>query len=313
MDFEHIPVLFNETIESLNIKEGGIYLDGTLGGAGHSSEILRRLNGSGLLIGLDQDKSALMASESRLRKIGDNFKLFHSNFADFRSILDELGIEKVDGILLDLGVSSHQFDTVDRGFSYRFNSKMDMRMNQESSVSAWDIVNGYSESELARIIMVYGEERWARRIAQFIVKQRNIKPIDTTFELVDVIKKAIPKNVRREGSHPAKKTFQGIRIETNDELNVLKKSLGSMIESLNPSGRISVISFHSLEDTIVKDIFKYYYLDCICPPGIPVCTCNKKREIEIITRKPIMATEEELEKNNRSHSAKLRVAEKLEV
>ncbi|KXO16845.1 S-adenosyl-methyltransferase MraW [Clostridiales bacterium KA00134] len=311
MDFVHKPVLFDEVIENLNIRPSKIYLDGTLGGAGHSSEILRRLCGDGLLIGLDQDEKAIEVSRERLEKIGSNFKLFNTNYENFEAVLDGLGIDKLDGILLDLGVSSYQFDMKERGFSYRLDSRLDMRMDRKQEFSAWDIVNKYSEGEIARILLVYGEERWARRIANFIVKKREEKPIDTTFELVEIIKAAIPKKVRREGSHPAKKTFQALRIETNHELDVLKKSLGKMIDRLNPGGRICVISFHSLEDHLVKDIFKYYYLDCVCPPEIPVCICDKKREIEIISKNPILPSDEEILYNNRSRSAKLRVAEKL--
>ncbi len=313
MNFSHKSVLFNETIENLNIRKDRIYLDGTIGGAGHSSEILRRLGGTGLLIGLDQDSKAIEASNERLSQIGNNYKLFNTNYENFENILDELNIDKVDGILLDLGVSSYQFDTEDRGFSYRYDARLDMRMDTSKSLSAWNIVNEYSEGELARILLVYGEEKWAKRIAQFIVLARKEKTVDTTFELVEIIKKAIPKKVRSEGGHPAKKTFQALRIETNRELDVLKNSLGKMIERLNPGGRICVISFHSLEDRVVKDIFKYYYLDCICPPEIPVCQCDKKREIEIITKSPITPCEEEIRENNRSRSAKLRCAEKLQV
>lgn len=311
--FEHIPVLLDDTIEGLNIRENHIYMDCTIGGAGHSSEILKRLNGTGLLVGIDQDEFALSSSEKRLKEIGDNFKLFNNNFEFFKENLNSIGISKVDGILLDLGVSSHQFDEGSRGFSYNYDAPLDMRMNKSTIITAKDIVNTYSKEALTKLFYEYGEERWSKRIAEFIVKARDVKTIETTFELVDIIKAAIPKAARSGGPHPAKRIFQALRIETNDELGVLRRSLGDMIESLNPGGRICVISFHSLEDRIVKDTFKYYYLDCICPPEVPICTCDKKREIEIITRKPITASKEELSVNNRAHSAKLRIAEKLEV
>lgn len=311
MEFYHKSVLFDETIEGLNIREGKIYLDGTIGGAGHSSEILRRLNGTGLLIGIDQDDNALAKSEKVLSEVGDNFKLFKSNYRDFDKVLDNLGIEKVDGILLDLGVSSHQFDEGGRGFSYNFDARLDMRMDTTKDFSAWDIVNGYSKEDLTRILRDYSEEKWASRIADFIVKERERKSVDSTFELVDIIKRAIPASARRKKGHPAKKTFQALRIETNNELGVLQDALGRMIDRLNPEGRIAIISFHSLEDRIVKDTYRYYFKDCICPDNAPICTCDKKREINIITRKPITATESELQENNRAHSAKLRVAEKL--
>ncbi|RVU54782.1 16S rRNA (cytosine(1402)-N(4))-methyltransferase RsmH [Anaerosphaera multitolerans] len=311
MKFNHKPVLFDDTIELLNIKKDGIYLDGTLGGAGHSSEILRRLNGSGLLVGIDQDSSALKKAEEVLSEINSNYKLFKSNYKDFDSILDSLNIDKVDGFLLDLGVSSYQFDEGERGFSYNYDAKLDMRMDMSATFSAWDIVNGYSKEELTKILRDYSEEKWAARIADLIVKRRNEKPINTTFELVDIIKQAIPAPARRKKGHPAKKTFQALRIETNNELDILRMTIGRMIDRLKPGGRMAVISFHSLEDRIVKDTFKYYYLDCICPKETPVCVCGKKREVEIITRKPIIASEQELKDNNRAHSAKLRVVEKL--
>ncbi|SHH43436.1 16S rRNA (cytosine1402-N4)-methyltransferase [Anaerosphaera aminiphila DSM 21120] len=311
MKFNHEPVLFNDTIELLDIKKDGIYVDGTIGGAGHSSEILKRLNGSGLLIGIDQDSVALKKSEEVLSSINSNYKLFNSNYKNFEEVLDSLKIDKVDGFLLDLGVSSYQFDEGERGFSYNYNAKLDMRMDTSANFSAWDIVNSYSKEELTKILRDYSEERWAARIADAIVKRRNDKPINTTFELVDVIKGAIPAAVRRKKGHPAKKTFQALRIETNNELDVLRNTIGKMIDRLNPKGRMAVISFHSLEDRIVKETFRYYYLDCICPKEAPVCVCGKKREVNMITRKPIIASEEELARNNRAHSAKLRVIEKI--
>lgn len=311
IEFAHKSVLLDETIDLLNVREGGIYIDGTIGGAGHSREILKRIGETGLLIGIDQDTNALKKADSVLREVGDNYKLFHANYKEFENILDELNIDKVDGILLDLGVSSYQFDEGDRGFSYNYDARLDMRMDRSSSLSAWEIVNEYSKEELTKIIRDYSEERFASKIADKIVKKRSIKTIDTTFELVDVIKESIPMKFRIKGGHPAKKTFQALRIETNDELGVLRSALDRMINRLNSKGRMAVISFHSLEDRIVKETFKYRFLDCICPPESPICTCNKKREIEIITRKPVVATEKELEENNRAHSAKLRVAEKI--
>ncbi|CDZ74735.1 Ribosomal RNA small subunit methyltransferase H [Peptoniphilus sp. ING2-D1G] len=311
MNFNHKSVLLNETIELLNINADGIYVDGTVGGAGHASEILKRLSNKGLLIGFDQDKDAINKSEEVLSNISQNYKLIQKNYEDFEECLDSLGISKVDGFLLDLGVSSYQFDNGERGFSYRIDAKLDMRMNRESSFSAYDIVNTYTKDELSKILWDYSEEKWSGRIAEFIVNRRKTAPITTTFELVDIIKAAIPVSVRRKAGHPAKKPFQALRIETNNELNILRNTLNRMIDRLSPKGRIAVISFHSLEDRIVKETFKYKYLDCICPKDAPICTCNKKREIKIITRKPITASKEELELNNRSHSAKLRVAEKL--
>ena len=312
MDFSHKSVLLNETIEGLNVRKGKIYLDGTLGGAGHSYEILKKLHGTGLLIGIDQDQEALKAAREKLSEF-KNVEYFNLNYINFEKALDELGIEKIDGVLLDIGVSSYQFDNPERGFSYRFEAPLDMRMDKSLEISAKDIVNTYSEDEIAEIIREYGEEKWASRISKFIVQERKNKKIDTTFELVEIIKNAIPAGARRNGPHPAKRTFQALRIEVNKELDVLKNSIDKFVHRLNPGGRIAIITFHSLEDRIVKNSFKYLEKDCICPPTSPICTCNKKREIKIITRKPITASEEELKENNRSHSAKLRIAEKLEV
>lgn len=312
MEFAHKSVLLDETIKGLNIREGKIYLDGTLGGAGHSSEILKRLKGSGLLIGIDQDIEALEVAKERLTDY-KNVEFFNLNYINFEKALDELGIDKIDGVLLDIGVSSYQFDNPERGFSYRFDAPLDMRMDQDLEISAKDIVNTYSESEITRIIKDYGEEKWASRIAKFIVEERKKKDIETTFELVEIIKNAIPASARRNGPHPAKRTFQALRIEVNRELDVLKDSIERFVHRLNPSGRIAIITFHSLEDRIVKNAFKYLEKDCICPPSSPICTCDKKKEIKILTRKPITASDEELKENKRSHSAKLRIAEKLEV
>ncbi len=312
MKFEHISVLLNEVLDGLNIKKDGIYVDGTLGGAGHSSEIVKRLT-TGKLIGIDQDLNAFKKASEVLEEYSDKVILIHNNYENIDEVLNDLGIEKVDGILLDLGVSSHQLDEESRGFSHNKDAPLDMRMDETSSFSAWDVVNKYSEEELEKIIWNYGEDRWARRIAKFIVEERKEKSIDTTLQLVSAIKKAIPKEVRKDGHHPAKKTFQAIRIEVNKELDVLIESIPKMVNLLNPGGRLAVITFHSLEDRIVKEGFKELYLDCICPPHLPKCVCQKTREIEIITRKPIIPSEEEIAINPRSRSAKLRIAEKLNV
>ena len=312
MDFSHKSVLLKETIEGLNVRKGKIYLDGTLGGAGHSYEILKKLDGTGLLIGIDQDEEALKAAREKLSDF-KNVEFFNLNYIDFEKALDELGIDKIDGVLLDIGVSSYQFDNPERGFSYRFDAPLDMRMDKNLKISAKEIVNTYSEGEITQIIKDFGEEKWASRISKFIVEERKNKSIDTTFDLVEIIKNAIPASARRNGPHPAKRTFQALRIEVNKELDVLKNSIDKFVKRLNPGGRIAIITFHSLEDRIVKNSFKYLEKDCICPPTSPICTCDKKREIKIITRKPITASEDELKENNRSHSAKLRIAEKLEV
>ena len=310
MNFQHTPVLLKEIIEHLNIKEDGIYVDGTLGGAGHSKEIAKKLK-TGKLIGIDQDVNALKKSEEVLSPYKDNVILVHNNYENIDIVLKDLNIPKVDGILLDIGVSSHQLDEESRGFSYHNDAPLDMRMDKSNTTSAWDIVNNYSQKELEQIIFDYGEDRWAKRIAEFIVLERQEKPIDTTLELVSAIKKAIPKAVRMEGNHPAKKTFQAIRIEVNRELEVLKNSIEKMVELLNPGGRLLIITFHSLEDRIVKEYFRELYNDCICPKEIPQCVCEKKREIKIITRKPIIPSPEEIEDNPRSRSSKLRIAEKI--
>lgn len=310
MEFHHVSVLLEEVLEGLNIKGDGIYVDGTLGGAGHSLEIVKRLK-TGKLIGIDQDTNALDKSREVLKEQLDKVVLVHDNYVNIKSVLEDLNIEKVDGILLDLGVSSHQLDTEERGFSHNKDAPLDMRMDSSKNFSAWNVVNEYSEDEITRILYEYGEEKWAKRISQFIIQERNVKPIDTTFELVSVIKKAIPKKVRMEGHHPAKKTFQAIRIEVNGELDVLKAAIKDMVEVLNPNGRLAIITFHSLEDRIVKEEFKELFKDCICPPEMPQCVCDKRREINILTRKPIVPSKRELENNPRSRSSKLRVAEKI--
>lgn len=310
-DFHHISVLYEEVLEGLRIRPDGIYVDGTLGGAGHSEGILRHLTEGGRLIGIDQDPAALEAAKTRLSPYGEQFIPVKANYQDFEKVLDNLGISKVDGVLLDLGVSSVQFDEADRGFSYRYNAILDMRMSDEEIPTAKDLVENLSEQELTRIFRDFGEERWASRVASFIVKWRREKPIETTGDLVEVIKAAIPKGARRHGGHPAKRIFQGLRIAVNDELGVLERSLPKMMRRLKKGGRIAVITFHSLEDRIVKEGFKEAYRDCICPSESPICTCDKVREIDIITRKVIVPSKEELEANPRSHSAKLRIAEKI--
>ncbi len=310
MEFKHISVLLEEVLDGLNIREDGIYVDGTLGGAGHSLEIVKKLT-SGKLIGIDQDQNALEKAGQVLEEYSDKVILVHDNYENIDKVLEKLDIEKVDGIFLDLGVSSHQLDEKSRGFSHNNDAELDMRMDRTSSLTAKDVVNTYSERELEDVLFNYGEERWARRIAQFIVEERKSHPIETTLELVTVIKKAIPKKVRQEGGHPAKRTFQGIRIEVNRELDVLVNSIDKMVKLLNPKGRLAIITFHSLEDRIVKNEFKELYKRCTCPPEFPQCICDKQREINIITRKPLIASKSELEENPRSRSAKLRVAEKL--
>lgn len=310
MELKHVSVLLDECIENLNIKSDGIYVDGTLGGAGHSKHIVERLD-TGKLIGIDQDLYALKRAKERLKDHEGKVEFVHSNFKNIKNVLNDLGIEKVDGILLDLGVSSFQLDDTQRGFSFHNDARLDMRMNETSDFSAWNVVNEYSKDDLNRIIREYGEERWSSRIAEFIVNERKEKTIDTTLELVTVIKKAIPKKVRMEGPHPARRTFQAIRIEVNQELEILKQAIKDMCDCLNKNGRLCIITFHSLEDRIVKETFKYLNKDCICPKELPMCMCDKKRELKIITRKPIAPSEEELEFNNRSRSAKLRVGEKL--
>ncbi|HIT72401.1 MAG TPA: 16S rRNA (cytosine(1402)-N(4))-methyltransferase RsmH [Candidatus Fimicola cottocaccae] len=309
MEFHHISVLLNECIESLNIKPDGIYVDGTLGGAGHSYEICKRLT-TGRLIGIDQDMNAINAATERLKEFKDKVTLVHSNFSNVKQVFEDLGIEKADGFLLDIGVSSHQLDEAERGFSYMQDAPLDMRMDTSRSLSAYEVVNEYSEKDLNDIIFEYGEERWAKRIAEFIVAERKIKPIETTFELVDIIKKAVPKGARKDGPHPAKRTFQAIRIEVNGELDVLKTAINDMTDLLNPEGRLAIITFHSLEDRIVKNEFRKQENPCTCPREFPVCVCGKKSKGRVVTRKPILPSDEELSANHRARSAKLRVFER---
>ncbi len=310
MEFKHVSVLLNECIEGLKIKENGIYVDGTLGGGGHSSEILKNLSNEGLLIGVDQDKDALKAASARLQNY-KNVKYVHNNFYNIDSILNELEIEKIDGMLMDLGVSSYQLDTGDRGFSYMQDAPLDMRMNRENSLSAYDVVNNYDEEEIYRIIRDYGEEKFARRIAKFIVENREKKAIETTLELVDIIKAAIPAKARREGPHPAKRTFQAIRIEVNSELSILNKAIEDGVNRLNKGGRMAIITFHSLEDRIVKIKFKELATACTCPKEFPICVCGGKAKVKIISRKAIEPSKEEVDENPRSRSAKLRIIERI--
>ena len=310
MAFEHKSVLLYETVDSLNIRPDGIYVDGTLGGGGHAYEVCRRLGEHGRLIGIDQDADAIAAATKRLEPFADKVTVVRSNYENIASVLHELGIEKVDGIYLDLGVSSYQLDTASRGFTYREDAPLDMRMDQRNTQTAADIVNTYSEMELYRIIRDYGEDRFAKNIAKHIVRQRQEKPYETTGELIETIKASIPAKIRATGGHPAKRTFQAIRIELNHELDVLNCSIDTMIDLLNPGGRLSIITFHSLEDRIVKKRFRDNENPCICPPEFPVCMCGRKSKGTVITRKPIVPGEEELEYNKRSKSSKLRVFER---
>lgn len=311
LEFNHVSVLLNECIVNLNIKTDGIYVDGTLGGAGHSREIAKLLSPEGKLLGIDRDANAIAKAQDILRDYIDRVVLVRSNFSEIDDILSSQHIDTVDGILLDLGVSSHQLDEPSRGFSYMNDAPLDMRMDDREEKSAYEIVNGYSQEELNRIIFEYGEERWAKRISEFIVNERVVKPIETTFELVGVIKKAVPKAARQDGSHPAKRTFQAIRIEVNGELEILEKTVEKMAERLNTKGRLCIITFHSLEDRIIKNVFRKLENPCTCPYDIPVCVCNKKQIVRVITRKPILPSEAELEENHRARSAKLRVVEKV--
>lgn len=311
MAFKHTSVLLEETIEGLKIKPEGIYVDGTLGGGGHSFEIAARLGENGRLIGIDQDEAAIGAASKRLEIYGDKVTIVRSNYRSTREVLNSLGITGIDGMMLDLGVSSYQLDTEERGFSYRFDTPLDMRMDKRQSFSAKDIINDYSEMELFRIIRDYGEDKFAKNIAKHIVMERQKKPIETTGELNEIIRAAIPARMRAEGGHPSKRTFQAIRIECNKELEVLKDSLEELIELLNPGGRLCVITFHSLEDRIVKTAFKNAANPCTCPPNFPVCVCGKVSKGKVITGKPILPGEEELKENSRSKSAKLRIFEKF--
>lgn len=311
MEFVHKSIMLAETIESLCIKPDGIYVDGTLGGGGHSLEIVKRLTDGGRLIGIDQDGDAIEAAGKRLAPYEDRVTIVRSNYANMKKVLQELSVEKVNGILLDLGVSSYQLDNGERGFTYREDVPLDMRMDMRQERTARDIVNTYSETELYHIIRDYGEDKFAKNIAKHIVQARQQAPVETTGQLTEIIKAAIPKKVRAVGGHPAKKTFQAIRIELNHELDVLKGHLEEMVDLLDDGGRLCVITFHSLEDRIVKNIFRTCENPCICPPGFPVCNCGRVSKGRVITRKPIIPGEEELKENSRAKSAKLRVFERI--
>ncbi|MBE5762740.1 MAG: 16S rRNA (cytosine(1402)-N(4))-methyltransferase RsmH [Clostridiales bacterium] len=310
MEFKHVPVMLNECIEGLNIKPTGIYLDGTLGGAGHSSEIVKRLT-TGKLIAIDKDEEALAVAKERLKEYSDKIIFIHDDFKNAIENLDKLGIGKIDGVLLDLGVSSYQLDNAERGFSYNSDAPLDMRMDQSQSMNAYEVVNNYSEKELADVLWKYGEEKLSRKIAFNIVKARQKAPIKTTLELAQIVLDSYPAKLRWKGGNPCKRTFQAIRIEVNGELRGLSEAIEALTLRLNEGGRICVITFHSLEDRIAKQIFVYLEKDCICPPEQLICTCNKRRDIKIITKHPILPTEEELDINTRSQSAKLRIAERI--
>ena len=311
MEFQHTSVLLNETVDGLKIKTDGIYVDGTLGGGGHSYQIASGLSGKGRLIGIDQDEAAIKAAGERLAEFGDKVTIVRSNYRNTKAVLSELGIYKIDGMMLDLGVSSYQLDNKDRGFSYRYDTPLDMRMDERQTLSARTIINEYDEMTLFRIIRDYGEDKFAKNIAKHIVKARAEKPIETTGELNEIIKAAIPAKMRAEGGHPSKRTFQAIRIECNKELEVLKESLEELIDLLAPGGRLCIITFHSLEDRIVKTAFKQAANPCTCPSTFPVCVCGKASKGKVITGKPILPSEEELLENSRSKSAKLRIFEKI--
>lgn len=310
ISFNHISVLLDETVSGLNLKPGAVVVDGTMGYGGHSEEVLRRLNGTGRVICIDQDADAIAAATKRLEPYQEQLSIVRSNYVDMPIVLDTLGIDQVDGILLDLGVSSYQLDEASRGFTYRMEGPLDMRMDQRNPVTAEQLVNNCSEEELCRILWDYGEERYARRIVAGILRERKKAPITTTTQLVDIIREAIPAKARNAGGHPAKRTFQALRIEVNRELDVLTESIDNMIDRLAPGGRLCIITFQSLEDRIVKNQFKKNENPCTCPPEFPVCVCGKKSRGKVITRKPILPSKEELKRNSRSKSAKLRIFEK---
>ena len=310
MEFKHRSVLLEETVNGLNIRPDGIYVDGTLGGGGHAYEICRRLGDKGSIIGIDQDEAAIEAAGIRLKDFGEKVTIVRSNYCEMKSVLQGSGIDKVDGIVLDLGVSSYQLDTAERGFSYREDAPLDMRMDRRQTMTARDIVNDYSEKDLYRVIRDYGEDKFARNIAKHIVIEREKRSIETTGQLTEIIRGAIPMKFQKKSGHPAKRTFQAIRIELNRELDVLKNSLDEMIDLLNPGGRLCIITFHSLEDRIVKSAFKKNEDPCTCPKDFPVCVCGKVSKGSILTRKPILPGPEEMEENSRSKSAKLRIFER---
>mgnify|MGYP005794539043 FL=1 len=309
MEFKHYSVLLKESVDALNVRDGGIYVDGTMGGGGHSYEILSR--GAGKLIGIDRDSDAVAAAKKRLEPFGDRLIAVNRNFSEIKDILSELGIDAIDGAVLDLGVSSYQLDNAERGFSYMHDAPLDMRMDRSSGISAYDVVNGYSEEELTSIFYEYGEEKWSKRIARFITEARGRKTIETTGELADIIKAAIPQKARQEGGHPAKRVFQAIRIEVNGELSILEKAVCDFVDVLKPGAAISIITFHSLEDRIVKKTFARLAKGCTCPKDFPVCVCGNKPTLRVLGRKPVLPSEEELKENSRSKSAKLRAAVKL--
>ena len=309
--FSHYSVMLNECIDALDIKPNGIYVDGTTGGGGHSYEIASRLSEGGRLICIDQDSDALLAAGKRLAPFSDRVTFVKSNFSDVAKVLDDLGIEKIDGLLLDLGVSSYQLDTPERGFSYNSDAPLDMRMDKDAALSAYEVVNTYSESDLRRILFDFGEESFAPKIASAIVAYREEKPVETTFELTNIIKSVMPKKLLVVGHHPAKKTFQAIRIEVNSELSVIAPTIENAVERLNEGGRLAIITFHSLEDRCVKQTYAKCAQGCTCPPEFPICVCGNKPKIALVTKKPILPSKEELEANHRSHSAKLRVAQKI--
>jgi len=311
MVFKHTSVLLTETIEGLQIKPDGVYVDGTLGGGGHSYEIAGRLNAKGKLIGIDQDDAAIKAAGERLKEYGDKVTIVRSNYRNTKGVLTGLGVEQIDGMMLDLGVSSYQLDNAERGFSYMHNSRLDMRMNTDNPKSAYEVINEYSKEELMRVFYDYGEEKWSARIAEFIIERRAKKPVETTFELVDIIKAAIPKKARSDGSHPAKRIFQAVRIEVNNELGILKGTISDIVDALKPGGRLAIITFHSLEDRIVKVAYQEKATGCICPKSFPVCVCNRQPVVKLINKKPILPSEQEEIENSRSKSAKLRILEKL--
>lgn len=310
MEFKHYSVMLSETVDALNVEDGGIYADGTLGGGGHSYEILSR--GKDIrLIGIDRDEEAICAAKKRLEEFGDKVTYINDNFKNTASILDSLGIDELDGMVLDLGVSSYQLDNEERGFSYMKSAPLDMRMNRKGSFSAYDVVNSYTEDQLTNIFYRYGEENWSRRVAKFITERREKAPIETTGELCEIIRAAIPQGARKDELHPEKRIFQAIRIEVNGELEILKGAVCDIVSRLKKGGRLAIITFHSLEDRIIKQAFSELAKGCTCPASFPVCVCGKKPEIKVITRKPVLPGDEELSENSRSKSAKLRIAEKL--
>ena len=311
IEFKHISVLLEESVDLLDIKPDGIYADGTLGGGGHSSLICSRLGEGGRLIGIDRDMTAIKAAGERLSEFGDRVTIVHNNFANIKEVLKELRIDKIDGAILDLGVSSPQLDTAERGFSYNMDAKLDMRMDRDDVLSAYEVVNEYSEADLAKIIFDYGEERFARQIAKGIVTARETKKIETTFQLTEIIKSSIPTKARFADKHPAKRTFQAIRIEVNNELGILENAIQDFVEVLKPDGVLSVITFHSLEDRIVKQTFQSLAEGCVCPKNFPVCVCGNQPKVKIVTRKPIVSGNAELNRNIRAHSAKLRAVKKI--